>query len=61
MPLYNVNEPSKYISYLDENSLYGLSMTQYLLYSQFKWLNQKGIDRIEVTSVCKNNPIDYIC
>ena len=36
-------------------------MTQYLLYSQFKWLNQKRIDRIEATSVCKNNPIDYIC
>ena len=61
MPSYNVNEPSKYILYLDENNLYGLSMTQYLLYSQFKWLNQKRIDRIEVTSVCKNNPIDYIC
>ena len=41
MKSYNNNKPSKYIMHLDENSLYGWAMSQYLPCSGFKWLNQK--------------------
>ena len=30
---------SKYITYLDANNLYGYAMSQYLPYSDIKWLN----------------------
>ena len=36
---YNVNDPSKFIMYLDVNDLNGWVMSQYLPYSRFKWLN----------------------
>ena len=38
---YDNNKPSKYVTYLDENNLYGWAVSQYLPYSKFKWLNQK--------------------
>ena len=53
-----LQRPSKYISYLDMNNLYGRAMSRYLLYGRFKWLKN-------VSSVwCKLNqwkiPIGYI-
>ena len=47
---YDVNKPSKFIMYLDANNLNGWAMSQYLLYSIFKWLNQKEIDKFDVKS-----------
>ena len=38
MKCYDNNEESKYIAYLDANNLYGWAMSQYLPYSEFKWL-----------------------
>ena len=35
-------------------------MRQYLLYSQFKWLNQKEIDNFDVNSIGENIPMRYI-
>ena len=46
-----IKKPSKYIINLDGNNLYGWAMTQYLSYSEFKWLNQKEIDKFDVNSV----------
>ena len=43
MQSYDVNEPSKFIMYLDANNLYGWAMSQYLLYGGFKWLNKKNM------------------
>ena len=37
---YNDKKANKFITYLDANSLYGWTMSQYLLYSGFKRLNQ---------------------
>ena len=39
-------KPSKYITYLDENNLYGWAMSGYLPYGKFKWL--KNIDNFDV-------------
>ena len=38
MKNYDPTKPSKYISYLDMNNLYGWAMSGYLLYDGFKWL-----------------------
>ena len=45
MQSYDVNEPIKFITYLDANNLYGRTVSQYLTYSGFKWLNKKEIDK----------------
>ena len=57
---YDSGKESKYITYLDANNLYGWALSQYLPYSEFKWLNQKEIDRFDVDSIGENSPIGYI-
>ena len=34
-------KPEKYILYLDINNLYGHAMSQYLPYSNFKWVKNR--------------------
>ena len=41
MKSYDNKKLSKYIMYLDACNLYGRAMSQYLRYSEFKWLNHK--------------------
>ena len=55
-----VEKESKYITYFDANNLYGLAMSQYLPYSEFKWLNQKEISDFCLNSVRENSSISYI-
>ena len=45
--------------YLDANNLFDWAMSQYLPYSEFKWLKQKEICRFDVNSI-KCNSIGYI-
>ena len=45
MQFYDNRKPSKYITYLDANNLYAWTVSQYLPYSGFKWLNQNEIDK----------------
>ena len=56
MQSYDVNEPRKFIMYLDANNLYGWTMSQYLPYSGFKWLNQQEIHNLDVDSIGENSP-----
>ena len=37
---YDSNKASTFITYLDKNNLYGWAMTEYLPYSEFKWLKK---------------------
>ena len=55
MQSYDVNEPSKFIVYLDANNLYGWAMVRYLPYSGFKWLNQREIDGLCLNSMFGNS------
>ena len=48
MECYDGSKESKFITYLDANNLYGWARSQYLLYSRFKWLNQKEISNFEL-------------
>ena len=43
------------IIYLDANNLYGSAMSQYLPFSEFKWLNQKEIDKFNVNAISENS------
>ena len=65
MQSYDVNEPSKFIVYLDGNSLHGWAMVQYFPFGGFKWLNQKELDKlclnlIRCNSIEENSSIGYI-
>ena len=60
MKCYDSGKESKYITYLDANNLCGYAMIPYLFYSEFKWLNEKEIDRFGVDSIGENSSIGYI-
>ena len=58
MKNYDPKKPSKFITYLDMNNLYGWVMSSYLPYGGFKWL--KDFDGFDVNSVSEKSPIGYI-
>ena len=58
MKNYDPKKPSKFITYLDMNNLYGWAMSGYLPYGGFKWL--KNVDNFDVNSVSEKSPIGYI-
>ena len=49
MKVYDSNEPSLFITYLDMNNLYGWGMSVYLPYDEFKWL--KNVDGFDLTLI----------
>ena len=51
MQFYNDKKPSRYITYHHANNLYGWAMYQYLPHGEYKWLNQKEIDKFDVNSI----------
>ena len=55
---YGPKKPSKFITYLNMNNLYGWAMSNYLPYGGFKWL--KKVDMFDVNSVSEKSPIRYI-
>ena len=57
MKNYDPKKPSKFITYLDMNNLYGWAMS-YLPYGGFKWL--KNVDNFDVNSVSGKSPIGYM-
>ena len=61
MQSYDDNKPSKLITYLDANNLYGWAMGQYLPHGGFKWVNKKKIiDKFCFNSIGENSPTGYI-
>ena len=55
---HDPRKPSKFITYLDMNNLYGWAMSEYLPYEGFKWL--KNSDGFDVNSIREKSPIGYI-
>ena len=53
-------KPSKYITYLDANNLYGWAMSQYLPHGKFKWLYQKEIEKFDVNLIIEYSSDGYI-
>ena len=56
---YDDKKPSIFILYLYGNNLYGCAMSQYLLYSGFKWLHQKEIGIFDVNLIGENSSDGY--
>jgi len=44
MKNYDKNKPSKYITYLDANNLYGWATSQFLPTGKFRWMKEKEIE-----------------
>ena len=60
MQSYDANKPSKFITYLDANNLYGWAMSQYLAYSGFNRLNRGKVYNFNANSIVGNSPTGYI-
>ena len=58
MKNYDPTKPSKSITYLDMNNLYGWAMNKYLPYRRFKWL--RIADNFYVNSISEKSPVGYI-
>ena len=55
---YDLEELSTFITtYLDKNNLYDWSMSEYLPYEKFEWL--ENIDKFDVMSINEKNDIGY--
>ena len=52
---YDSKKPSKFITYLDMNNLYGWGLSGYLPYGGFKWL--KNVDGFNINSISEKSPI----
>ncbi|KAG8265999.1 hypothetical protein J6590_108378 [Homalodisca vitripennis] len=57
---YNSNEPSKYLTYIDANNLYGWAMCKCMPKDGFHWLSESEIRNFNVLSISDDNPLGYI-
>ena len=55
---HDLRKPSKFMSYLDLNNLFGWAISRYVPYDGFKWL--KIVGNFDVNPVSENSPIGYI-
>ena len=58
MKNYDPKRPSKFITYLDMNNLYGWAMSSYFPYDRFKWL--KVVDGFDINPISEKSPIGHI-
>ena len=54
---YDSKKYSTFITYLDKNNLYGWSVSEYLPYGEFEWL--ENVDEFDVNSVNEKSEIGY--
>ena len=57
MKNHDPKKPSKLITYLDMNNLYGWGLSECLRYAGFKWL--KNVDGFDVNSISEKSEIGY--
>ena len=56
---FNKNEPSKFLTYLDTNNLYGVGMSEKLPVGGFEWMTNKEIENLfnnQIVQVWNKNP-----
>ena len=54
---YDFNKPSTFITYLDKNNFYVWSMSEYLPYGEFEWL--ENVNEFDVNSIDEKSEIGY--
>ena len=54
---YDPKKPLTFITYLDMNNLYGWTMTEYLPYNEFEWL--ENIDEFDINSISQKSDRGY--
>ena len=54
---YDPKKPSTFITYLDENNLYGWAMSRYLPCGEFRWV--KNVDGLDVMSISEKSDTAY--
>ena len=57
---YDDSKPSKCFMFFDANNLYRWAISQFLPYSEFKWLNRKEINRFDINLINENDSHGYI-
>ena len=57
---YDSTKQNIFIMYFDANTLHGWGMTQYLPYGNFKWMNKKEINDVDLGLIGENSLIGYI-
>jgi len=57
---YDLSKPTTYITYLDENNLYGFAMSQPLPVGDFKFLTPDKVAALDITSIAQDSPTGYI-
>ena len=55
---YDPEKPSTFITYLDKNNMYGWSVSEYLPYGEFEWL--ENIAGFNVMTINEKGDIGYI-
>ena len=55
---YDPEKPSTFITYLDKNNLYGWTMSEYLPYGEFEWL--ENVDKFDVMLINEKSDIKYM-
>ena len=60
MKKYDEKAPSKYITYLDANNLYGWAMSQYLPTGGFRWLTENKMSKIDLAKYKEDSKKDVI-
>jgi len=60
MKSYDGTKSSKYITFLDANNLYGCAMSQHLPTGKFRWMNQKQIDKLDLSKYTDDNKTGLI-
>ena len=58
--LYDPTQPEKYILYLDQNNLYGYSMSMSLPIGEFKWLEANQINQLNIRDIPARRTLGYI-
>ena len=60
MKEYNKSKPTKYLTYLDANNLYGWAMSQPLPINNFEWMNKKELKELDTNKFETNQEIGYM-
>jgi hypothetical protein len=57
MKEFNKEKPTKYVTYLDANNLYGWAMNQYMPYGEFQWIDP---DNFKLENIKENSDKGHI-